>query len=1026
MLRPAPPLALRARLCGRAPAARILSGFVQLLLGGTLWATAAATPRSQGDLTGPWQLLADDHLVADKVNVRRTYHPFVKYPGNPVVTADRPWEGRSVYLYGTVLPGAEGRGYRMWYHGWAGEYRNLYATSEDGIAWTKPDLGLIEFNGSRANNLFLRRTREDHLPQVIHTPWERRPDRHYKLVNYDYGRSGPGHTVSGFWGACSSDGLHWTDVAQNPVLRDPGDVGHFVWDPHQRRYAAYPKIFAPVRGYRRRSVGFTATRDFEHWPSAQLILTPDEDDDRWVKRRHQRTEFYGLCGFAYESAYLGFLWIFRVTDGDNDGPIYPELVSSRDGIRWTRPDLADGGRVPILPLGPKPAWDSGMIFTPSQPLVEGGLVKLWYGGIDATHGGPDAQARGGIGLATLRKDGFASLDAGDVEGAITTRALKHLRGPLRLNADARRGSILVEILTADGRVLPGYGRAACDAIGSDGLDQAVTWGPRTELPGSNGPLRLRFVLRNASLYSFMAGPAVAVADLAEAQTGPRCALTFEESPDPGARLRPRIETIDLPEEGRQAPYVLLEPEPPRHGARAPLLIYLYGAGGSHEDYNLMRPPYDRLRQQWAALGYFVMVPELGPSHWMNAAARRTLDRMVDQAIARHPIDPQRIAAMGTSMGGGSALAYAIARPDRVRAVCSHLGMTDFAQWLAECPRYWGTITQAFGGSPVEIPAVFQRQSAMANLEVFANLPVFLVGGETDQTVLPQQGQRLADALAARGYHAVYREAKGLGHEDRTIVGFEDEVVDFFRRTLGPPRTCRLRNHVQVANAARDAAFGTGAAVFPEGDRLRASALELCETAQLGPRFTLAAMVRTNRRHPMRLFSNHRGSGEFVSGELVFDFDPGGTAFPGLRFLVNGLGVLSEPVTWDGDRYHHLAATYDHGRVALYFDGIRVGRGHLPAGTSHLYYDRTVLRHFDQPEALPAVGIHLASNLRVGGDADAPFVTYQDEVPASVQHQFNGFIDDVLVARLALTAAEIRRLSQKGLDLCKLAPPPAHH
>lgn len=153
-------------------------------------AAGPSEPRPEGsdDLTGPWQLLVDDALVAAKENVIRTYHPFTKHPGNPVMVADRPWEGQVAYLYGTVLPDDRKEGYRMWYHTWAGEYRNLYATSRDGVTWTKPDLGLVEFQGSKANNIFLRRTKEDHLPQVVHTPWEKSPDRRYKLLTYDLGR----------------------------------------------------------------------------------------------------------------------------------------------------------------------------------------------------------------------------------------------------------------------------------------------------------------------------------------------------------------------------------------------------------------------------------------------------------------------------------------------------------------------------------------------------------------------------------------------------------------------------------------------------------------------------------------------------------------------------------------------------------------------------------------------------------------------------------------------------------------------
>jgi len=335
-------------------------------------------PRSPADLSGDWHLLVDDSLVAEKHGVTRRYHAFAKDPRNPVLVADRPWEGKVIYVYGSALPGEDGRGYRLWYHAWqGGEYRNLYATSPDGVRWEKPALGLVEFQGSKDNNLLFRRTREDHLPVVLWTPDDPDPARRYKLINYDYGRTKPANLVSGFWGATSADGIHWRDLPSNPVLADPGDVGNFVRDVRARRYLGYPKVFAPVRGFRRRAVGYTATDRFEQWPPAELILVPDQVDDRWVTQDKQHTDFYGLCAFPYESGYIGLLWIFRITDGNNDGPIFVELVSSRDGVKWHR---QEGERPPLLDVGAPGAWDSGMITTVNQPLVEGDRIRLFYGG----------------------------------------------------------------------------------------------------------------------------------------------------------------------------------------------------------------------------------------------------------------------------------------------------------------------------------------------------------------------------------------------------------------------------------------------------------------------------------------------------------------------------------------------------------------------------------------------------------------------------------------------------------------------
>ena len=325
------------------------------------------------------------------------------------------------------------------------------------------------------------------------------------MIYFEYGRTPPVSTVTGYRGAYSPDGIRWTECADNPVLVDsPGDVGNFVWDPLGKRYLGYPKKFEEVRGFRRRCVAFSSTTAFESWPESTLILTPDEYDDRLVADADAagaHTDFYGLCGFAYETMYLGFLWMFPITDGKNDGPIFVELVSSRDGAHWRRQDEP---RAPILPLGPAGAWDDGMVFTPNHPLVEGGTIKLYYGGFDGTHGG-DANAA--IGLATLRKDGFVSMRAGGQAGALTTPLLENAAGPLRVNFAARPdGWLRVELRDASGELIPGYSETNCDVLTGDHTEHAVTWNGNSALPA--GPVRLRFILRNAELFAFAAGNGV--------------------------------------------------------------------------------------------------------------------------------------------------------------------------------------------------------------------------------------------------------------------------------------------------------------------------------------------------------------------------------------------------------------------------------------------------------------------------------------------------------------------------------------
>ncbi len=466
---------------------------------------AVQAQQSLGDLTGAWQLFLDDVAISTRSNVNRTYHAFEKYAGNPVLTPTKAWEDSIVYIYGTVLPAETGGGYRMWYHTMrpedtANDGSNiLYATSPDGITWTKPNLFINTWHGSNANNMVFDRPTISGLTSVMHTPFDTDPNRAYHLFNYE---------SPGYFSAWSADGVHTTDVPGNPVITGVGDVGMASYDPHTQQYIAYVKINTTVNGLQRRSVARCTSSDTITWSAPQLVLEPDTYDDRWVPAGTvQRAHFYGLCAFAYESMYVGILWIFRATDVDGYyiGPVYAEIVSSRDGINWMR---EEGTRPAALALGSAGAWDDGQLYTAIAPVHKDGKLAIYYGACDNVHGYATKQLNCNIGLATLRKDGFASLDAGTTTGTVTTQNLTGAEGQLHVNYQNNGGWLKVEVLDASNNVLPGYAQADCIPLQGDSIDQIVGWNDHADLPVGVSPIRLRFVLQNASLYSYKTAPPI--------------------------------------------------------------------------------------------------------------------------------------------------------------------------------------------------------------------------------------------------------------------------------------------------------------------------------------------------------------------------------------------------------------------------------------------------------------------------------------------------------------------------------------
>ncbi len=135
---------------------------------------------------------------------------------------------------------------------------------------------------------------------------------------------------------------------------------------------------------------------------------------------------------------------------------------------------------------------------------------------------------------------------------------------------------------------------------------------------------------------------------------------------------------------------------------------------------------------------------------------------------------------------------------------------------------------------------------------------------------------------------------------------------------------------------------------------------------LGAQFTLSVRARLKGRNTQRLFSTYRGSGEFSAGELVFDVHPRSGE---LRFVVSGQRVYGRPRYLKAGEAHDFVAIYDRGLVRLLVDGVEVARSRVRFGTVHLYDRSGAAEYFDRPDELPDVGIHLASDLRVGADTE---------------------------------------------------------
>jgi len=166
------------------------------------------------------------------------------------------------------------------------------------------------------------------------------------------------------------------------------------------------------------------------------------------------------------------------------------LHSSADGIHWSGPTWCgnSGDRSTIFYNPFRKVWVCGC-------LVVGNRLFFYVSG----RSGP----ANSTGLAFLRRDGFASMDAKSTEGSLTTRPVRFAGKHLFVNVDAKGGELRVEVLDRDGKVIGPFTRANCNPVGVDKTRQPITWRGADDLSAVAGrPVRFRFLLERGSLYAF--------------------------------------------------------------------------------------------------------------------------------------------------------------------------------------------------------------------------------------------------------------------------------------------------------------------------------------------------------------------------------------------------------------------------------------------------------------------------------------------------------------------------------------------
>lgn len=486
------------------------------------------------------QLFVDNWCIESAQAVTRRWHKPVRRGDKPVLAGDKPWEIFPYFSYAnySVLRDPQDGFFKCWYEdggldkpgNWSLSHsRVLYAESRDGIHWNKPELDIVLHKG-RPTNIVGGHDMGEHSSEK--NPWPKRVV-HGHAVIIDPRPPSPEHRFRMIFfplgAAHSADGKHWTPYPETPTFGSTlnlGDVITLWYDSDSRDFVmntrkavmarvaapdSHPRVRQSARPYaphradlmNLRRVYQSRSHDFIHWSDPVLILAPVDDFD------NVDDQYYGMGQFQVGRMHFGTLGILRTADNERD----VRLVFSRDGVHWSH---GDRGTPFFAPSGGT-AWDARMVSIAPAPIEVGDEMWFYHGSTAAHHdywysredlNTPERHdlslVRFGMGLATLRRDGFASIDTGDVRpGVFSTPPVASAGTSLFINARCRDGgSIRVTLTDINGRTLDGCELAKCDPFKGDDVRHKLTWQGRDAIPEAGTFRRIVFHLRKAEIFSF--------------------------------------------------------------------------------------------------------------------------------------------------------------------------------------------------------------------------------------------------------------------------------------------------------------------------------------------------------------------------------------------------------------------------------------------------------------------------------------------------------------------------------------------
>jgi hypothetical protein len=468
----------------------------------------------------------DDRSIPFTRNLKLEMKTPERHPDNPVLARGGPGtpDCYGVQFYGSII---KDKGiFRMWYIAMDEELQKIskrkdilraaYAESKDGVNWTRPSLGLVEYKGSLQNNLlkispgpmgFINL-------KVLMEPDDPDPQKRYKMSAQTWWHSDEGFGRGTLVTLFSADGYSWDIVQEFEPINGAMPVEAMCLPRHHFEaagglYKWNGKYYATGQGcsdddllrptpYSGREVLIHRSNDFINWaPTAHVGFVREGQYLSFACGSDEETH-EGVSVWNRNNILLGFHGVWH---GDKNKEWKNTTIDlgfsiSNDGLNFREP-LTE---YIFLENGEDGAWDQGGILQGQGFENVGEKTYIYYGAWDPrpTEDGPDYvyPPRGGLGLATLERDRFGSLSprsGNEPADFITAEIPLTEAGILEIFVNAtglgENATLRIEIMDAQEQPLASFADANAASVRENGFRTKVNFA--TELNGDNLPQSIR-------------------------------------------------------------------------------------------------------------------------------------------------------------------------------------------------------------------------------------------------------------------------------------------------------------------------------------------------------------------------------------------------------------------------------------------------------------------------------------------------------------------------------------------------------